>query len=171
MKVKVVAKQNASKNCIVCGRENGVSLKTDFYDLEDGRIAAVFNPLPEHQSYPGRVHGGIISAVLDETVGRALHPAEPDTWGVTIELNVKFRKPVPYGQSLIAVGEITENSRRFFSGKGVLLLPNGEIAANATAKYMKFPVEKIADFEGTGDYWERFPSESDPTEFDLPDKI
>lgn len=171
MKIKVVAKQNASKNCIVCGRENEFGLKTDFYDLEDGRIAAVFRAIPEHQSYPGRVHGGVISAILDETVGRALHPIEPDTWGVTIELNVKFRKPVPYGESLIAVGEITGNSSRFFSGKGVILLSNGEVAANATAKYMKFPVEKIADFDGTGDYWKRFLSEEDPEEFDLPEKI
>jgi acyl-coenzyme A thioesterase PaaI-like protein len=33
---------------------------------EEGRCIARFRPKPEHQGYPGQLHGGIISALLDE---------------------------------------------------------------------------------------------------------
>lgn len=170
MTVKIKKKQNCAKNCMVCGRENPFGLKADFYELEDGRVAAVASALPEHQSYPGRVHGGAVSALLDETIGRAVNFAEPDTWGVTLELNVKFRKPVPYGERLMAVGEITKNSKRFFEGYGEIVLPDGGIAATATAKYMKFPLESIADFDSSGDYWKTFPDKDDPSELEIPEK-
>ena len=40
----------------------------------------------EHQSYPGRLHGGISSTILDETIGRAILLLQPDVWGVTVEI-------------------------------------------------------------------------------------
>jgi len=51
----------------VCGVENASSLKARFYELDDGELLGVFAPLEEHQSYPGRLHGGISAAVLDES--------------------------------------------------------------------------------------------------------
>ena len=104
MKKKVLKKQNNSRNCFVCGVMNDMGLKSAFYELEDGTVAALVEPKPEHQSYPMRVHGGVISAMLDETIGRAINITEPDTWAVTGELTVRFKKPVPYGEQLLVTG-------------------------------------------------------------------
>ena len=75
MNRKVVGAQNVSRMCLVCGRDNDSSLKARFYELEDGELLGVFTPLTEHQGYPGRLHGGMASTLLDETMGRAINIA------------------------------------------------------------------------------------------------
>ena len=144
-KKKIIKRQFNSTDCIVCGMKNDLGLKTKFYELENGDLCAVFTPLDEHQSYPNRLHGGISSAILDETIGRAIAVGKEEiVWGVTIELNIKYRKPVPLNEELVAIGHITNDSKRVFEGKGEILLPNGEVAVEAYGRYMKMPVEKIA---------------------------
>ncbi|MGF7185260.1 hypothetical protein GGQ84_001346 [Desulfitispora alkaliphila] len=59
MKHKVEKKQPIGKKCIVCGYDNNFGLKASFYELDNNEIVAIFKPLEEHQSYPGRLHGGI----------------------------------------------------------------------------------------------------------------
>jgi acyl-coenzyme A thioesterase PaaI-like protein len=59
-------KQPNSRMCFVCGIENPIGLKLRFYTDDEGRCIARFRPKPEHQGYPGQLHGGIISALLDE---------------------------------------------------------------------------------------------------------
>ena len=144
MSHKVLAAQNVSRMCMVCGAENPWSLKARFYELENGELLGVFEPLESHQSYPGRLHGGITSAILDETIGRAISIVQPDAWGVTVELTVRFKKPVPLGCELRAVGRVTRDTRRLFEGTGEIVLPDGTVAAEASGKYMKMPIEQIA---------------------------
>jgi len=60
-----VEKQPNSRMCFVCGIENRVGLHLKFYTDDEGRCIARFHPKPEHQGYPGHLHGGIISALLD----------------------------------------------------------------------------------------------------------
>lgn len=53
----------------------------------------------KQQSYPGRLHGGITTALLDETIGRAIMIRyEEMLWGVTVEFTTKFKKPIPIEQ-------------------------------------------------------------------------
>ena len=169
MKRHVIKKHNAGKGCFVCGVHNPFGLHTDFYELEDGSLAAKVTPSEHHQSYPGRLHGGVSAALLYETIGRAINVAEPDTWAVTVEINTRYKKPVPYGVELTVTGRVLENNRRLFTGEGAILLPDGTVAVTATAKYMKLKLSDIADFEANGDSWECYPRESDPTEIDLPE--
>jgi uncharacterized protein (TIGR00369 family) len=142
---KVLSAQNVSRMCVVCGRDNPSSLKARFYELEDGELLGVFRPLQIHQSYPGRLHGGVASALLDETIGRAINTTQPDAWGVTVELTVRFRKPVPLGDEVHAIGRITRDTSRLFEGTGEIVLPDGTVAVEASGRYMKMPIEKIAD--------------------------
>ena len=165
----VVKKHNAGNRCFVCGVQNPFGLHTDFYELEDGTLAAKVTPSEHHQSYPGRLHGGVSAALLDETIGRAINVSEPETWAVTVEINTRYKKPVPYGVELTVIGRVVENNRRLFTGAGEILLPDGTVAVTATAKYMKLKLSDIADFEANGDSWECYPRESDPTEIDLPE--
>ena len=58
-------------------------------------------------------------------------------------MNVKYKKPVPIGVKLIAVGRVIENRSRMFKGTGEVYLPNGDIAASVEAVYVKLPEQKI----------------------------
>jgi uncharacterized protein (TIGR00369 family) len=165
---KVTAKQPNSKMCLVCGLKNPFGLHTTFYELDNKELLAIFQPRGEHQSYPGRLHGGIISTILDETIGRAIMmQSEGEIWGVTIELQIRFKKPVPLGEELRVIGRITKNSSRFFEGTGELLLHDGSVAAEGHGKYLKAPLEKIADFDVDAQEWGVVPSPDDLKEIIL----
>ena len=164
-KRKVVAAQNLSRLCLVCGVENPWGLNGRFYVLEPAgadqpaavgepaarakagvrELLGVFTLREEHQSYPGRLHGGITTAILDETIGRAITIANPGVWGVTAELTVRFRKPLPLSGELRCVGRITRDTRRLFEGSGEILLDDGSVAAEANGKYLKMSLGDITD--------------------------
>ena len=151
MKYRVKRKQFVSKHCFVCGTENDESLKTKFYELENKELMSISYPNPTHQSYPDRMHGGIISAILDEAIGRAIMIEETDSWGVTVELNLKYKKPVPLDKPVKAVARITRNTRLLFEGTGEIILEDGSIAATGYAKYYKMKIDKIIEDIGHED--------------------
>jgi len=165
---KVTGKQPNSRMCLVCGLKNSFGLHSAFYELDNKEILAVFKPREEHQSYPGRLHGGIISTILDEAMGRAIMMhSEDEFWGVTVDLQVRFKKPVPLDEELRVVGRITMDSHRFFEGTGELLLADGTVAAEGHGKYLKVPLEKIADFDVDHQEWRVVELPDDPKEVDL----
>jgi len=169
MKYKVLKKQNNSEMCFVCGIHNDAGLHTNFYELEQEKIISIFKGDEMHQSYPQRMHGGIITALLDETVGRAIQMTEPNTFGVTVELNVRFLKPVPLDQELWVVGEISKVRRILFEGTGYLCTPTHEILATCQAKYMKQDVSTIVENEDfIEEKWIYVDEDDMPHSFDLP---
>lgn len=167
MKYKVVKKQQNSRKCIVCGLKNDLGLKAAFYELENNEVVSIFETCDEHQSYPGRLHGGIAAAILDETIGRAVMIGNENFWGVTAELTIKYKKPIPLNEKLRAVGRITRDTSRIFEGTGEILLSNGEVAAAAIGKYMKMPIDRIADFNEDHEEWKVVLSDEDPVEIEI----
>jgi acyl-coenzyme A thioesterase PaaI-like protein len=164
----VKRKQQNSKMCLVCGLQNPYGLKTSFYEVDSGELVGIFKPTNVHQSYPGRLHGGITTALLDETIGRSVmtrHDAA--MWGVTVEFTTRFKKPIPLDQELRVVGRITSENSRFFEGTGEILLPDGEVAATGSGKYIKLPIDKIADFDSAEQEWKVTPNPNDPQLFEL----
>jgi uncharacterized protein (TIGR00369 family) len=167
MRYKVAGKQPNSKMCLVCGLKNPYGLKTFFYELENDELMAVCSPMEEHQSYPNLLHGGITTAILDETIGRAiLIKSQGEVWGVTLEFTTRYKKPIPLDGELRVIGRITKMGKRVFEGTGELLLPDGEIAAEGNGKYIKLPLDKIADFDFEEQEWKITTSENDPIEVD-----
>ncbi|MEW5959036.1 MAG: PaaI family thioesterase, partial [Chloroflexota bacterium] len=119
----------------------------------------------EHQSYPGRLHGGMATAILDETIGRAIMMKSNEAiWGVTIEFTIRFKQPIPLDRELRVVGRITKDERRVFEGSGEILLPDGAVAAAGYGKYIKLPLDEIADFDVEAQEWRVVSTPNDPTE-------
>jgi len=168
MNHKVTGKQHNSKICFVCGLKNSAGLKASFFETDSGALVALFTPRAEHQSYPGRLHGGIASAILDETIGRAINVgSDGEIWGVTLELTMTYKKPIPLDLELRAIGRIVEEKSRFYTGTGEILLPDGEVAVSAVGKYLKAPLEKIADFDPVVNEWSVIQRDDDPLQFNF----
>lgn len=154
MEHKVTGKQHNSKRCFICGVDNKLGLRVRFYESEEKELVALFTPKENHQSYPNVMHGGVSCAVLDETIGRAIAiNSEEMIWGVTTEITMKYRRPVPLGQEIKAVGRITYRRGRFFEGEGELVLPDGKVAVSAKGKYMIVPEEKMIDKAFLDEEW------------------
>lgn len=169
-------KQPNSADCFICGVKNIAGVHVRFYntvnDLGEPEVLACFTGQPAHQGYPGRMHGGVISGILDETMGRAINAVDahtheheqrvrrsnvdPDSaavyaeteWGVTAELTVRFQQPVPLGVELTARGRITRDRRRLFEGSGELYLPDGTVAITASGRYFKLALGAISEDPG-----------------------
>lgn len=167
MRYRVRAKQENSKMCLVCGLKNPFGLHSSFYELDNDELLAVFKPMEEHQSYPGRLHGGIATAILDETIGRAILIRDRDVWGVTIEFSTRYRKPVPLSEEIRVIGRITKEAPRYFEGTGEIMLCDGSVAIEGRGKFIKLPLEKIADFDFDEQEWKVVQSPDDPKYFEL----
>jgi acyl-coenzyme A thioesterase PaaI-like protein len=168
MRYRVKTKQPNSKMCLVCGLKNQAGLHAFFYELENDELLAVFQPMIEHQSYPGRLHGGIATAILDETIGRAILIRHgEDVWGVTVEFTIRFKKPIPLDEEVRVIGRITTEANRHFEGTGEILLKDGTVAAEGWGKYVKLPLNRIADFDVNEQEWQVTPAGTDPAEVEL----
>ena len=132
--MKVISKQRNSRMCAICGMDNKYGLKAQFYNMEDGSVMTKFKYREEHQSYPGRVHGGLITAMLDEMGLRALWAKEgnEDSFGVTLSLDTKYRKPVPYNAEIIGKGMVIKENSKFFVVDSQILDLEGNVLANGT---------------------------------------
>ena len=143
--MKVISKQKNSKMCIICGMDNPIGLKAQFYNMEDESVMTMFKYKEEHQSFPQRVHGGLIATMLDELGLRALWAKKSEEeFEVTISMEVKYRKPVPYNETIIGKGLVKKETPKFIVIDTELFDKKGNLLANAEVKYIKLDVNKIS---------------------------
>jgi len=167
---KVLKKQYNSDMCFVCGISNQFGLHTSFYELDNNSIVGVFKGSDIHQSYPKRMHGGIVAAMLDETIGRAIQTIDDKTWGVTIDFQIRYLKPVPLDQDLKVVGKITSNRSRIFEGEGYICDQNNVILARSKGRYLRQDVKEIIDDEDfLEEKWIFIDEDTSIKSFDLPE--
>ncbi|HKY51415.1 MAG TPA: PaaI family thioesterase [Candidatus Limnocylindria bacterium] len=125
---------NFAHHCFACGRLNEAGLHLDF-DVSRDRAETRFTPERRHEGYDGTVHGGIVTALLDETMGWAIF--HQGIWAVTTRLSVSFRRPVTVGEELRVVGEVTRRRSRAIETRGtVSRVSSGDVLAEAEATFL-----------------------------------
>jgi uncharacterized protein (TIGR00369 family) len=125
--------------CFACGRANPIGLHLD-YDVARGRAETRFAPRREHTGYDGLVHGGIVTALLDETMGWAIF--HQGVWGVTARITVTFRQPVEVDAPLTVTGTVTKQTRRSVETRGEVRDAAGALLAEADATFLVMPEER-----------------------------
>ncbi len=121
--------------CYVCGKKNSLGLAVDFEIDRNARASrALFKPAPLHQGYQGIVHGGILSALLDEAMAKLAFSL--GFQAVTAELTVKFKAPAAPGDELVVSGRLTNESSRLIQAEA--RIERGPVViAEATGKLLK----------------------------------
>ena len=133
--------------CFACGPRNPSGLQLRF-ERDGETVATTFQGREMHQGFPGYVHGGVVSALMDEVMSRV--SLLENRWAMTARMDVRFRQPVPLNQEIIAIAEKTRVIRGFLETSGKVFLPNGTIAVDATGKYAYLSHETLASM--TVDY-------------------
>ena len=148
-----------SKDCFVCGLENDFGLKLSFYKEEDGSVVVNYTVPAHYQGYPGVVHGGIVTTMMDEILGRVFMMDDPNRFMFTAKLTSRYRHPVPTEQPLKMVGRITRDRGRIAEAKAELFGPGGELLAEAEGIMAALPEEFLeeVDIEALG--WKVYPDE------------
>lgn len=119
--------------CFVCGDENECGLKVKFFE-EDEVAKAEFIVDQRFQGYKDILHGGIISALLDEVMIKAV--LARNILVVTAQIEVKFKKPVKVGEKLFMEGVIKEKKGRIFLTEGKITNEDGALVAWGSGKYV-----------------------------------
>jgi len=129
------------KHCVVCGSSNDRGLHVRFMPLADGVVQAFFRCDKAFEGYAGRIHGGVISALLDGAMTHCIFAH--GHVGVTGELKVRYRHPVVVEQTAIVRGWIKRFSPPLYLMEAELR-QDGQVKVIATAKFMVQPqlVEK-----------------------------
>jgi len=90
---------------------------------------------------PGRVHGGSVSAILDEVMGAAVWVTGIPV--VTVTLKIRYRNPLPVGTVCDIETVIVRKTEKRAVVKGVLKARDGGIIAEAEAVYFRLPDSEI----------------------------
>ena len=111
-----------------------VTLGVEPVAFAHGRATFALDPGPEHVSPLGTVHGGILSTLLDTAVGCAIHTTlGPADLYTTVDLDVKFVRPVRPGQGLITAEARTVHvGGRTATAEGRIIDEAGTLYAHAT---------------------------------------
>lgn len=100
-----------------------------------------FDVLSVHQGAPGILHGGYLTAVFDETLGRAYQTVLRRA--VTARLEVDFRRPVPVGAPLWVRSSVDAVAGRKLYCRGTAHLGalDGPVAGAARGLYVEVELD------------------------------
>lgn len=129
-----------SRSCFVCGEENIAGLQLRFY--VDGEFTkTVFHPKPHHCGYPNVLHGGVVAALLDETMAWAANRAIA-RMTVTGELTVRYMKPVPGDRDILVWAEVLKSNRRLVQARAAVHDASGEEFARGEGRFLPMSAEE-----------------------------
>ncbi len=122
--------------CIACGMTNAHGLHLRFETENDGSVKASFQCHETLEGYPGILHGGIISMILDSAMGNCMFSRGQAT--VTVEMNTKFRHPVLTGRLATVSAKVTRVSHPLYLLEAQII-QEGEIKAIGKGKFYDQP--------------------------------
>jgi uncharacterized protein (TIGR00369 family) len=127
-------KKEAHPNCVGCGSAGSFGLDLKFLVREDGGVEADFPCQPMYQGYPGLLHGGVTSMLLDAAMTNCLFAHAK--MGVTARLIIRFSRPVVIGRSAVVRAWLRENEQPLYVLEAELA-QDGRVLVRAAAKFMR----------------------------------
>lgn len=123
-----ISEELIAENCFVCSEKNPIGLKLKF-KMEGKTVRSEFTPKTEHQGWNDITHGGIITAVLDDAMAYCIYLK--GIIGYTAKMEIRFRKPIHIGTTLLIYGKIVSQKKRLAIIKSWATFRDGQIAAEA----------------------------------------
>jgi len=139
-------KQPNSKMCFICGLENPVGLHLHIYETGPGIVETSYTAPDHFQGYPGVLHGGIVSAIIDEIAGRSHMGSDPNNprFMFTAKLEVKYRRNVPVGRALKIIGKAGKSkSRSAEAWAGIYEDESNELLAEGNVLLINVPEDQF----------------------------
>ena len=113
--------------------------KLQTIDPDQGTVRVEFDAKPEFLNPVGTIQGGILTAMLDDTVGPAAAALlGGDAFAQTLELKASFIHGARVGP-LYGEGRVVHRGREIIFVEGSLRDPEGRLVATATATLRVIP--------------------------------
>jgi len=123
-------------NCVVCSSTNSKGSHLEFVSRNNGGITATFQCDEAFEGYPGVLHGGVISLILDGAMGHCMFARGQAV--VTFEMTTRFRHPVVINQEATVSARIARSSHPLCQLEAEILQA-GQVKATAKSKYFDQP--------------------------------
>ncbi|MGD8456414.1 MAG: PaaI family thioesterase [Anaerolineales bacterium] len=149
--------------CFACGLENDFGLKLAFYQEGNDTIVVDYVVPDHYQGYPGVVHGGIVTTMLDEVLGRVIMIDDPNRLMFTAKLTTRYRKPVPTETPLKLIGKVVKDRGRIAEAKAELLGPDGTLLAEAEGLMVSLSQDVLDNLDKEALGWQVYPDEEEST--------
>lgn len=102
----------------------------------------------KHLATPLAAHGGVISSLMDGTLGVAAlaHAIENNHVVSTIEFKINFTRPALVNDVLDARAEVIHSGKRIIVCEGKIFNQNGKLVALGSGTFNSYPAEKAGLF-------------------------
>ena len=139
--IEILNPYNQGENmCFGCSQNNPLGLKLKFAESDEYLLAS-WSPGEYYQGYPNVLHGGIISALLDELAAWCVS-VKAGTAGVTTEMNIRYLAPVYINKGDVSLkARITEQTERNAKVHCQLFDSQSKICSEAMAVFFLYPPE------------------------------
>ncbi len=107
------------EGCFVCGQKNPLGLRAVFVSEGDGSVLARVRCEPLWAGYPGSLHGGITTSLLDGAMVHCLFAR--GVAAVTARMSVDFHGPVLLTEELTVSAMILSEKSGIYKLEGELL--------------------------------------------------
>ncbi|MBN3037841.1 MAG: PaaI family thioesterase [Candidatus Omnitrophica bacterium] len=121
------------EKCFVCSKDNPLGLRAHFF-FQDGQVQGEFTPNENHQGPRNLMHGGLISALLDEAMS-ALIITGLNIDAATASLEVRFKNPARINEKLIIKAKLLNQHRRMNTASATVEREDGTIVAEGKGKF------------------------------------
>lgn len=132
--------QEQGYNCFACAPHNPIGLHLEFYE-EGDEVTCTWTPTDNFQGWLDTLHGGIQATLIDETCGW-LVSRKRQLAGMTTQLNVKYKKPVPIDGNSVEIRASIREIKRTFVLIDCNLYHKGELCSTADVTFFCFSKEK-----------------------------
>ena len=124
--------------CFGCGRHNPIGLHLEF-ERDGADVVASYTPRREDTGFPGVMHGGLASLLLDEAMGWAMYADR--VFAVTARMETRFRRPVELDRPLAVRGRITRARGRRIEVSAELTDEAGDRLVEAAGLFLRMDPE------------------------------
>lgn len=121
-------------NCFACGQQNNIGLKLEF-EYNDDKAICNFSLNSDFEGYPGIIHGGIVSTILDEAMAKIILVSELKA--VTVEMKTRFKQNMLSKTLYTVEAEIIKQKGRAIFTKATIIDDKSKAVAYSEATFFK----------------------------------
>ena len=122
-------------NCFCCGKQNSRGLQLKFRYPEKGTAETECIIPAYFTGWRKMTHGGFLAMLLDETMAHAC--ISRAVTGVTVDIQVRYLKPVEVGERIRVCGRVARVRSRIIDTEADVRDEAGEVVAKGSARFLK----------------------------------
>jgi len=121
-------------HCVGCGPSSEIGLKMTFMVAPDKSVEGTVTIPQRFHGWRAVVHGGVVALVLDEAMAHAA--GAHGVLGITGDLKLRFRQPVPIGAPIVVRGNVRWQRRTVLGIEASLRDASGTLLASAEGSFI-----------------------------------